>query len=284
MSDNNVYLNGQIVPEASATISISDAGFLHGASTFTTMMARNGVVFRLDRHLERLMETVKLLGLRTDATADSLTNSVYELLAANGLSNARLRVTLTPGSVHEGGPTTLITAQPLPEYPAAWYEKGIGVVVSSLKQCPGDPTFGYKTGCYLPRVLGRQEAAAKGADEALWFTHDNRLAEACFCNVFLVLGGEVYTPPADTPALPGIVRQAVLELCDELAIPCHSDIPLTVKEMLGAQEVFLTGSTTGIRPVTRIERHSVAEEKPGPVTKRLIEAYRQLVERECSGR
>jgi len=322
-----VYLNGNLAPSDQAAVSVFDAGFLHGASTFTTMYAHNGKVFRLDRHLARLMDTVKTLELRTDATEASLTQAVYRLLRANGMSrfvppkgstggtaaefaavaempeelppvdefltdapagddagkplgDARMRLTITPGSVHGGVPTTLVTAEPLPPYPAAWYEKGVTVIVSSFKESPADPIFGNKTGCYLPRILARQEAAHKGAEEALWFTTENHLAEACFNNVFLVFKGTVYTPPRDTPVLPGIVREAVLELCSQLDIPSNDQMPLTVKEMLLADEVFLTGSTTGIRPVARIERHAVAEEKPGPITRRLMDAYRELVERE----
>ena len=280
MGKDNVYLNGQIVPSADAKVSASDAGFLHGASVFTTMLAHNGVVFRLARHLERLTATARLLELVADADADRLGAATQELLAANGLTEARVRITLSAGSVHSGGPTTLITADPLPEYPVGWYTKGIQVVVSSFKQSAGDPTYGNKTGCYLPRILARQEAAAKGAEEALWFTADNRLAEACFCNVFLVLGGEVHTPPADTPVLPGIVRGAVLELCGQLEVPCHDDRPLGVREMLDAEEMFLTSSCAGIRPVVRVERHAVGDESPGAMTGKIMAAYREMLDRE----
>lgn len=269
------------MPAGEAAVGISDAGFLHGASAFTTMLARNGVVFRLDRHLVRLMETVQFFNLRTDATVDDLAAAARELLAANKLSDARVRITLTPGSIHDGRPTTLITADPLPEYPREWYEKGISVVVTSFKQTTADATSGYKTGCYFPRVLARQAAAAKGAEEALWFTTDNRLAEACFCNVFLVLDGKVHTPPRDTPVLPGVVRHAVIELCGQLGIECDAETPLTVHEMLAAGEMFLTASCAGIRPVVCVERHVVGDEKPGEITRKIMSAYEQLLQREC---
>ncbi len=284
MASQNVHLNGRVVPESEAMVSVSDAGFLHGTSAFTTMLAHNGVVFRLDRHLSRLMDTVSLLKLRTDATAASLATAVAELLEANELSDARMRITLTPGSIHGGEPTTLITAEPLGEYPDQWYEKGISVVVTSSRQSAGGPVFGYKTGCYLPRVLARQEAAAKGAEEALWFTTDNRLAEACFCNVFLVLDGKVLTPPLDTPVLPGVVREAVLELTGRLDIDCDDKAPLTIHEVLAAEEMFITASCSGIRPVVRVERHAVGDEKPGPITKKIMSAYRKLLEDECSSK
>lgn len=280
-SKDVVYLSGSLVPEGQAVISAFDSGFLHGASTFTTLLAHNGVIFRFDRHIERLMSTVKLLGLRVTVTADELREAAYQVLAANDLQEARMRITLTSGSVRGGEPVALVTAEPLADYPKAWYEQGISVVVTAFKQLAGDPTFGYKTGCYLPRILARQEAAATGADEALWFTTDNQLAEACFNNVFLVLGGKVLTPPRDTPVLPGIVRQAVLDICREMGIESDDQTPLGVGEMLEAQEIFLTGSTSGIRPVVRVEAHSVGDGKPGPVTRRLMEAYRQMLDKEC---
>ncbi|MCD4824296.1 MAG: aminotransferase class IV [Phycisphaerae bacterium] len=275
-----VYFNGKIIPADEAKISIADPGFLHGASVFTTMLAHNGVVFGFPRHLERLADTVRLLGLNVQATTGELVEAAYAVLDANGLSEARLRITLTPGPP-DGPATTLITAVALPDYPAQWYEKGIAVVVASLKQEAGDPIFGTKTGCYLPRVLARQEAAAKGTEDALWFTADNRLAESCFSNVFLVLDGKVCTPPRDTPVLPGVVREAVLELCGKLDIPVCDDGPLTVKEMLAADEIFLTSSCMGIRPVIRVEQHPVGDEMPGPITKKITEAYRQLLDEQC---
>jgi len=279
-----VFLNGRIVPEDQATVSVADAGFLHGASVFSTALAHQGVVFRLDRHLSRMLDTARMIGLRTDATREGLAAATAELLAANRLAEARVRITLSPGSVHGAETTTLITASPLPAYPPEWYDKGIGVVVSSLRQGSGPPIYGCKTGCYLPRIIARREAAEKGFDEALWFTEDHRLAEACACNVFLVLGGEVLTPPTDTPVLPGVVREAVIELCGSLDIPCRDDRALAIRELLAAEEVFLTSSCAGIRPVVRVERHAVGSEKPGPVTRRIIQAYRELLDRECGRR
>jgi branched-subunit amino acid aminotransferase/4-amino-4-deoxychorismate lyase len=290
----NVYLNGEIVPAGQAAVSVWDAGFLHGASTFTTMLVRGGRVFRLDRHLNRLFDTVSLLNLRTAATPDSLVEAVGRLIEANGLrtpsvsagSESRMRITLTPGSVLDVGEAahgvTLITTEPQAAYIPQWRRDGITVVVAAFKQFAGDPTFGYKTGCYLPRILARQEAAIKGAQEALWFTTNNHLAEACFRNVFLVAEGKVFTPPRDTPVLPGVVREAVIELCGQLKIPCEIDTPLTIRDLLGADEVFLTGSGLGVCPVVRVERHAVGDEKPGDVTKKLMAAYEDLLTRECA--
>jgi len=285
MSDGYVYLNGRIVPVAEASISVFDTGFLHGASVFTTLLAHNGVPFRLDRHLARLLANARSIQLRHDATAEQLTAAVAEVLEANALSEARIRITLSPGPVAgeqtQARPTTVVTASAF-ENPAWWYEKGLGVLISRFRQFRGDPTGGIKTGCYLARVLVRQEAAAAGMDDALWFTDDGHLAEGCFSNVFLVREGTVHTPPLDTPVLAGIVREAVIELCGKLSIPCREDEPLTIKQTLAAEEIFLTSSVAGIRPVVRVERHAVGDEKPGEVFKKILAAYRDLLETECS--
>jgi len=283
MSELKVYINGELRPEAQAHISISDVGFLHGGSVFTTLAAHHGRPFRLDRHLHRLFDTVALLDLRTDTDIDRLTIAVRDVLAANALDRARLRITLTPGDLRVGRPTTLVTAAPLPEYPPEWYGEGISVVVTSFKQWAGDPTYGYKTGCYFPRILARREAQNKGADEALWFTATNRLAEGCFTNVFLVKAGTLHTPGRDTPVLPGVTREAVAEQVRTLDIPYDDETELLIDDLLGAEEVFLTASTMGVVPVTRVERHQVGDGAVGPVTTRLMQAYRDLVERETSG-
>lgn len=281
MTDSYVYLNGEIVPEAEAVLSVFDTGFLHGASVFTTLRSHNGKAFRLDRHIGRLLDMAEKIGIRHDATADGLAAAVADVIKANGISEGRIRITISPGPVGLEKPTVVVTASALEAYPKQWYEKGIGVIVSGVRQFTSDPTAGLKTGCYLPRVLARQAAAAAGAQEAIWFTETGRLAEACFCNVFIVRGGTVSTPPLTTPVLPGVVREAVIELCDKLTIPCHADKPITGEDVTAADEMFLTSSTAGVRPVVRIGRNAVGDEKPGPVTKKLIAAYEQLLEEEC---
>jgi len=282
MGEEMAYLNGRILPAAEANIGIDDVGFLHGGSAFTTLAAHNGRPFRLDRHLERLFATVELLGFRVDATPETLTAAACELLSANGLSRARLRITLTPGQVRTGRPTTLITAAPLAEYPPEYFTRGVTVVISSFRQWSGDPAYGYKTGCYFNRILARQEAHSKGAMEALWFTPDHRLAEGCFTNVFLVKAGRLLTPARDTPVLPGVTRQAVIELASQLGIPCDADAEPVVDDLLAAEEVFLTASTMGVLPVTHVERHDVGDGNVGTVTRRLLQAYVTLVEKETS--
>jgi len=269
MAEQSVYLNGSIIPLGCARIGISDAGFLHGASVFTTMLAHNGRVFRLDRHLSRLMETAEFVDIQTDATADLLRAAVEGVIGVNGLREARVRITLTPGKIGEGKPVTLVTAEELQPNPEWWYDDGISVVESSISQPVGTATAGLKTGCYFPRVQAYHKAEQSGAAEALWYTVDRCLAEACFSNVFLVSNNQVRTPPLDTPVLPGIVRQTVIEICEQFGVRCDDKTPLGDDDISNADEIFLTASCAGIRPVVKVEGKSVAGGKPGHLTKKI---------------
>ncbi len=281
MGEVFAYLNGRIVPAGEAAVSVSDTGLLHGASVFTTLRSHNGRPFRLDRHIARLLAHAGKIALAVAATAEELTSAVRGVLEADELSEARIRITLTPGPVGlEPRPTTLVTASELRNDPR-WYEKGLGVIVSGVRQYEGDPTVGLKTGNYLLRVLARQAAAAAGADEALFFTVGGRLAEACYCNVFLVADGQVRTPPLDTPVLDGICRQTVIELCQTLKLPCRDDEPVSGPDLQSAKEVFLTSSCSGVRPVVRLQKQPVGDETPGPVTRKIMAGYDELLEKEC---
>ena len=280
MSKRMVHLNGQLVPAAEAQISVADAAVLHGFSAFTTMRAHKGKVFRLGAHIARVLATAELLSMPHRPPAEDLAAATAEVLDANDLQDARCRMTLTAGGA-DAPPSVFVTAEPMPPRPRHWDEPGIVAVISSFHQEPGHLMFGYKTGCYAERVLSVREAAAKGAEEAVWFTRDGRLAEGGFCNVFAVVDGVVRTPPRDTPVLPGIARQAVLELCGELGIESDAESPVTGREVLDAEELFLTASTSGIRPVRQLEQHVYGDGAPGKITRWLVEGWAKLLDREC---
>lgn len=264
-------------------MSVNDPAVLHGSSVFEEMRVHNGVVWRFEEHLERLADNVGFLGLRTAATSGELVEGAYAAIDANSIKQGRCRITLTPGEF-DGQPNTAIIGSQLPEYPKAWFENGVDVIVSSMKIFRGDPLAGRDTGCNLWRLIALQEAARKRAHEALLYNDANQLAQASMANVFLVLGGKVFTPPRDTPVTPGITRQAVMDICGKLDISCDCNTPLTVNEMLAADEVFLTNVGVGVRPVVRIERHAVGSEQPGEITKSIMAELAKLIETECGDR
>lgn len=287
MSDT-VYLNGRILPASEAKISAFDAGFAHAAGLFETLRAYGGRVMRLSDHLHRLTDSAACLDMRLDVDRPVIEQAVVDLLAANGLRDARLRLVMTPGEVPRPGPavpgpckpTTFLSASAVQAYPAELYAAGMRVCISPYRQNRLDPLAGHKTLSYFPRLLAMKEAADRRCNESLWFTTDNVLAEGSVCNVFIVSGDALVTPPVDTPVLPGTVRKAVIELAEANAIPIEQRA-VHIDELLAATEVFLTGSVLEIMPVTAIEKHQVGQGLPGELAKRMRQLYTDLVAREC---
>lgn len=281
-----VYLDEGLVDSAEAQVSVHDAGLLHGVGLFETMRSYNGRVFRLGDHLDRLFSSAEVLGLTITQSRQEMTDAIAELLEANGLGDdARLRLTVTRGNTSNitddtvPHSTMVITAAGLVGYPLELYRHGMMVIISDYKQNPADPIGGHKTINFFPRLIALQQAQQKKAGEALWFTTNNRLAEGCISNVFIVQDDMLLTPPLDTPVLGGITRKVVLELARKNKIECQ-ERELVVKDLLSASEVILTNSIMELMPVCHIEAHKVGDEKPGAVYRKLHDLYKQAVKDE----
>ncbi len=279
-----VFLNDGLMDGEQAHVSVTDSGLLYGAGLFETMRSRNGVVFRLEDHLDRLFRSAEALSITHSHEKTFLTEAVYEVLQANELADARLRLTLTNGPLRESQeqrtPTLLITATEFRPYPAEYYKTGVLVVLCPFRQNPTDPTCGHKTTSYYPRLLALNLAHQNHAAEAIWFTTDNRLAEGCVSNVFLVKNSVLYTPSVGTPVLPGIARKAVCQLARQQSIELVEK-DLSISDLLGADEIFLTNVIMEVLPVISVEKHTVGDGKVGPVTGKLREGFLQTVEQEC---
>ncbi len=273
-----VFLNDSIVEAADAHIACNDSGLLYGMGLFETMRCRNRQVFRLDDHLDRLFSSAEALAINNVYDRACITDAIDKLLEANDLDQARLRLTLTNGPIGEDAspqPTLLITAAEFTPYPAEYYEKGIRVVLTEARQNPTDPLSGHKSTCYAPRLMVLEEARKKLATEALWFTTDNRLAEGCISNVFLVKDGVVNTPDLSAGVLPGIARKTVIELAETDSIELVEK-DLAINDLLGADEIFLTNTIMLILPVVAVEAHTVGNGKPGQITGRLIKSFNEF--------
>ncbi|MEJ5260409.1 MAG: aminotransferase class IV [Anaerohalosphaeraceae bacterium] len=272
-----VFLNGSLVPASEARIGIDDSSFLYGIGLFETMRAVRGRVFRFSDHWQRLADSAQTLSIVNSYSQEEVQDAVGQVLQANQLTDARIRLTLTGGSLRaeeNRRSTLLITATAFVPYPKEYFDKGVRVVITDYRQNPKDPFAGHKTTCYGPRLAALRVAHEKLAAEALWFTTENRLAEGCISNVFLIRQGKLLTPPLSTPVLPGIARKTVLELARQEQIPTE-ERPLDINDLLAAEEVFLTNVVMTILPVVAVEGHTVGEGKPGPVTKLLTEKYEE---------
>jgi branched-chain amino acid aminotransferase len=279
-----VFLNDRLVDIDKACISVTDSGLLYGAGLFETMRSCNGVVFALVDHLDRLVFSARSLAINVPYDKKYLTDAIYKVLQANKLRDARLRVTLTNGPMsqpeQQREPTLLITAAKFTPYRREFYTKGVMVVLCPFRQNVSEPTYGHKTTSYLPRMLGLNWAHQKRATEALWFTVDNRLAEGCISNVFLVKDSVLYTPPIGTPVLAGVARKTVCQIAVENSIELVEK-DLYIHDVLGADEIFLTNVIMQIMPVCKVEKHDVGKGAVGSVTKRLRKAFDEVVRRHC---
>jgi branched-chain amino acid aminotransferase group I len=281
-----VYLNGSLVSRDDARIAVLDYGFLYGFGLFETMRAYGGHVFRLDRHLQRLARSAENLGIAVESAV--LERAVMETIRANGLGDARIRLTV---SIGEGGvvpdpttcgePTVLVVAGNFQPFSEEVYQKGFGVVVSSIRRNSRSPLSGMKTLNFLESMLARQEARTAGADEALLLNEKGLLAEASMSNVFLVSEGSLRTPGLESGVLPGVTREAVIELAGKGGIDIiEGDI--APEELLHAEEAFLTNSVMEVMPLTGVEGNPVGDGRPGPVTLKMMAGYGEMVRGELS--
>jgi branched-subunit amino acid aminotransferase/4-amino-4-deoxychorismate lyase len=199
-----------------------------------------------------------------------LVEAVYRTIAAAGPGEHRLRIVLTrgPGGLGArlaelGTGVAIVIVEPLPDQPE---EVALAVVDYPLARRTGR---GHKTLAYLDHVMARELARARGADEAIRLDADGHAIEGSTCNLFVVHGGVVATPPADTGALPGIVRARVLALCARAAIRTVVR-PLGLRDLRSADELLVTSSLRGVVPVTRLDGGPLER---GPITARLAAAY-----------
>jgi branched-chain amino acid aminotransferase len=293
-----IYLNGQLIPRSEAKLSPFDHGFLYGYGLFETMRAYNGHIFRLDSHLTRLRCSAESIGLThsiltTDEGKQSLKAACMATLEANELKDARIRLTISAG---EGGmtpdpstcpsPTVLITAQNLAPLPPEKYETGFKAAVSSLRRNSQSPLSRLKSTCYMENILARTAARAAGCDEAIFLNEQGYLAEGSSTNIFLVkkslsLEGRgqvrvLITPSLDSGVLPGITREAVLEIARASNIKTQ-ERQVELKELIEAEEAFVTNSILELMPLISVEGRPIGTGKPGKLTRDLLFAYRKLV-------
>jgi len=285
-----IYLNGELITRSQAKLSPFDHGFLYGCGIFETMRSYDGSIFRLDRHLARLQHGVEALNIAHKLTAFDLEKACHDVLKANSLINARLRLTVTAG---EGdmipnpdtcrGITIFIAAQKLVPPPPESYQQGYAAILSSYRRNSQSPLSRLKSTSYLENFLARQEARSAGVNEVVLLNEKGFVTEGSSTNIFLADGDMLITPSTESGALPGITRQAVLELAQTMGImPIVRQVELS--ELLRANEAFLTSSTIEIMPLTRLDAKPIGSGKPGPMTQRLISSYQKLVAEETQSR
>lgn len=281
-----VYLNGSLIPRSKAWVSVFDHGFLYGYGLFETMRAYNGRIFLLERHIKRLLGGAEAIGLSLDGI--DLSQACIETLAANNLKEARLRLTVTrgevesfPGPAVSRNPTVLVTANRYSPLPFEIYERGFKAGISSHRRCRQSSLSALKTTNYLGNVLARLEAGACGLDEALLLNELGEITEGSISNVFFVTSSsELITPPLTSGLLPGITREAVIELAKAQGITA-SEKTVKPKDLGRLAGAFLTNSVMELMPLVEVRVRgkaiTIGTGRAEELTKRLMSAYRQMV-------
>jgi branched-chain amino acid aminotransferase len=278
-----IYLNGQLLPLSRAKLSPLDHGFLYGYGLFETMRAYEGHIFRLDCHLARLRCSAESLGLANKLAAFDLEAACTKTLDANKLKDARLRLTvsagegdMTPDPSTCSNPTVLITVRNIVPLPPGKYESGFKAMLSPLRRNSQSPLSRLKSTCYMENILARMAARAAGCDEAILLNEQGYLVEGSTTNIFLASNGELITPSLESGVLPGITREAVLEIAQTANIKTR-ERQVELKELIEAEETFITNSILELMPLTWFEGKPISTGKPGQLTKELIAAYKELV-------
>lgn len=272
MQQEQVWLDGRLIPAAEAAISPFDHGFTVGDGVFETCKVVRGEAFALSRHLTRLRRSAGGLGIEVPADDDTLRRGCAEAIAAAGgpdvVSRLRITVTSGPGPLGSGRgdvtPTVLIVAAPSRPWPPS-----APVATVPWPRNERAATAGLKTTSYAENVVALAEAHRRGASEAIFANTAGDLCEGTGSNIFVAVDGRLVTPPLSSGCLAGITRELVLEVADvEVG-------PLPLAALAEAEEAFLTSSTRDVHPISAVDDQPLPA-CPGPLTQAAMDALAAL--------
>ncbi len=284
----SVYVNGRFVPREEARISVFDHGFLDGDGVFEGIRAYDGRVFRLEEHIERLFHSARAIMLDIPQSREELQQAVLEACRRNGIESGYIRLVVSRGPGDLGidprncrdGPTVVVIVDQLTMYPRSMYEQGMAVITTVTRRTsPATLDPGIKSLNYLNNILAKLEVNRAGVGEGIMLNLEGYVTEATGDNIFLVERGTLFTPPAYLGILEGITRNTVIELAHQLEIPFEERV-FTQAAIYPADECFLTGTGAEVIPVVRADDRLIGDGKPGPMTRQLLAAFRELVRRE----
>jgi len=277
-----IYINGKLLDEKNAKISVFDHGLLYGDGVFEGIRVYHKKVFTLDRHIDRLYRSARAIALEIPISKQEMADAVVKTCKANKMKEGYIRLVVTRGVGTLGlnpyqckQPQIIIIAAKIQLYPVELYEKGLSIItVGTMRNHPEAINPRIKSLNYLNNVLAKIEALNSGVMECIMLNPQGYVAEASGDNIFVVRGNTLVTPPVWCGALEGITREVVMELARELGYTVKEDV-MSRYDLYTADEVFLTGTAAEIIGVGVIDRRPIGCGKPGPVTMRLAERFRE---------
>ena len=276
-----VYLNGRVLDEAEACVPVDDRAVLFGEAVFETLRTAGGKPFLLQKHLERLKNAAAALGFELREDESQIARAIDALTTQNGPGDHRVRITLTGGRAKGIAPdgirpgTLIITTRPL-----VINTEPRRAVFFPAPRAPTPTLARTKNANYLASIEALRFARKLGADEAV-FTRDEEVLESATANVFAVVGRRIFTPPVDAGVLPGITREFILKLAASNGIEAMEK-PISKRELLSADEAFLTNAIVGIARIEQLEERAFPKE-PGDVLGLLEKLYRDAMDKASQG-
>jgi len=278
-----IYLNGKLVEKEKAVVSVFDHGLLYGDGVFEGIRSYDGLIFKMEEHIDRLYRSAAAIQLKIPLTKDEMTKAVIETLKANRLNGAYIRLVVTRGPGDLGldprkcpAATVFIITDKIKLYPREFYQNGLEIVTARTRRnlvSALDPRI--KSLNYLNNILAKIDAIKAGTEEAIMLSYNDYVAECTGDNIFMVKDDELITSPTDVGALEGITRDAVIKLSPRAGVSFKEKM-LKLDDLYSAGEVFLTGTAAEIIPVTVIDKQKIGTGKPGKVTLKLWEEFKQL--------
>jgi D-alanine transaminase len=276
-----VYLNGSYIDHAEAAVPVDDRGFLFADGVYEVARIYRGTPFLMAPHMTRLRAGLAALRIR-GADIDDLPAVADQLIDANDITgDGTVYIQVTRGAAPrkhafpaaDTKPTVYVIARAFNQHPAEFFERGVAAITvpdTRWSRCD------IKSISLLPNVLANQQAHEAGAFEAL-FVRDGVLIEGSHSNLFAVLDGTLLTYPSSNYILTGITRNLLLELAREMGIPA-AEAPLYTEQIPQVTELFLSGTTTEVMPITTLDGRPVGSGAVGPIAQRLQAAYRERAE------
>lgn len=278
-----VYINGEFFPHNEAKVSVFDHGFIYGDGVFEGLQVSDGGIFRLEAHLDRFYRSAKFLEIEIPLPRGELTAAIIETARRNNLRNGYMRPMVTRGAGPTGvrnidklgAPTLVILAQHETGKHGAAH--GVSAHVTSIRRIPSECLDSRVKSCnYINNILAYLETKHCGAETAIMLDIHGNVSEGYANNIFCVSGGRVVTPPLGN-ILAGITRDTLIDICRQTGIPIVEQ-NLTVYDLVTGDEVFESSTLGEILPIRSIDGQTVGGDTPGPITQRLAQELRKLIE------
>lgn len=277
-----ILLNDRLIPRSEAKVDIEDRGYQFGDGIYEVIRVYGGKTFYLEDHLLRLEKSAREIRLPLPWDVQLLTERINRLVEANRLQDGTIYMQITRGAAPRNHAFPEKTEPVLVAYtaeaprPAAMLKDGIRTcTLQDIRWLRCD----IKSLNLLGAVLAKQEALERGCKEAI-LVRDGTVTEGSASNVFMVKNGILYTHPANNLILHGITRAIVLKCAEETGISVKEEA-FSVDSLYNADEVFITGTTVEVCPVTHIDDRKIGEGAPGPLTRRLQQAFDGKIAGQC---